>query len=225
VHTSCVSRRLGLTAGGGPSLGALTLFLDDACKAVGLQGAPDLLLASNTLGPGHRAGVGILILRCLYTEFILLKDDIHRTRDGRVVRCGERWGGHRLSLVNTYWPTSAPCRGQLPSASRHACQRRFFTEVLLPVVQPCTAGSLVIVGDYNFVADAALYRSTLQSGAASNPDSSAEEVTAVQVFTALKTAGHLVVDVFRQVHRQARVILTAGTNPALDSIGSCSRTI
>jgi hypothetical protein len=31
---------------GGPSSGALTLFLDDACKAVGLRGVPELLLAS-----------------------------------------------------------------------------------------------------------------------------------------------------------------------------------
>jgi exonuclease III len=170
---------------GGLSSGVLTLFLDDACKAVGLRGVPDLLLASNTLGPGHRAGVGILVLRRPDTELVLLEDDIHRTPDGRVLRCGVWWGGHRLSLVNTYWPTAAPRRGQLPSASRHAGQRRFFTEVLLPAVQPCTTGSLVIMGDFNFVADAALDRSTLPSGATSNPDRRAEEATAVQVFTAL----------------------------------------
>jgi exonuclease III len=197
---------------GGLSSGALTLFLDDACKAVGLRGVPDLLLASNTLGPGHRAGVGILVLRRPDTELVLLKDDVHRTPDGRVVRCGVRWGGHRLSLVNTYWPTAAPRRGQLPSASRHACQRRFFTEVLLPAVQPCTAGSLVIMGDFNFVADAAIDRSTLPSGAASNPDRRAEEATAEQVFTALQTAGHPVVDAFRQVHRRARGYTHSGHN-------------
>jgi hypothetical protein len=71
---------------GGLSSGALTLFLDDACKAVGLRGVPDPLLASSTLGPGHRAGVGILELRRLDTEFVLLKDDIHRTPDGWVVQ-------------------------------------------------------------------------------------------------------------------------------------------
>jgi hypothetical protein len=38
---------------GGLSSGVLTLFLDDACKAVGLQVVPDFLLASSTLGPGH----------------------------------------------------------------------------------------------------------------------------------------------------------------------------
>jgi hypothetical protein len=105
---------------GGLSSGSLTLFLDDACKVVGLRGVPDLLLASNTLGPGHRAGVGILVLCRPDTELLLLKGDVHRTPDGRVVRCGIRWGGQRLSLVNNYWPTSAPRRGQLPSASRHA---------------------------------------------------------------------------------------------------------
>jgi hypothetical protein len=134
---------------GGLCSAALTLFLDDACKAVGLRGVPDLLLTSNTLGPGHRAGVGILVLHRPVTELVLLKYDAHSTPDGRVVWCGVRWSGHRLSLVKTYWPTSAPRRGQLPSASRHAYQRRFFTEVLLPVVQPCTAGSLVIVGVFN----------------------------------------------------------------------------
>jgi hypothetical protein len=41
-------------------------------------------------------------------------------------------GRAQASLVNTYLPTAAPRRGQLPSASRRACQRRFFTEVLLP---------------------------------------------------------------------------------------------
>jgi hypothetical protein len=71
-----------------------------------------------------------------------------------------------------------------------------------------------------YVADAALDRSTLPSGAASNSDRNAEEATAVQVFTALKTAGHLVVDASRH-----RVILTMGTTPALDSTGSCPRTI
>jgi hypothetical protein len=121
---------------GGPSSGAPTLFLDDACKAVGLPGVPDLLLASNTLGLGPRAGVGILVLRRPDTEFVLLKDDIHRTPDGRYMQCGVCWGGHRLSLVNAYWLTSAPRREQLPSASRHTCQRRLFTEVLLPVAQP-----------------------------------------------------------------------------------------
>jgi exonuclease III len=80
------------------------------------------------------------------------------------------------------------------------------------VVHPCTAGSLVIVGDFNFVADAALDRSTLPSGAASNPDRKAEEATAVQVFTALKTAGHPVVDAFRQVHRRARAYANSGHN-------------
>jgi hypothetical protein len=63
---------------------------------LGLRGVPDLLLASNTLGPGHRAGVGILVLRRPDTELVLLKDDVHRTPDGRVLRCGVRWGGHRL---------------------------------------------------------------------------------------------------------------------------------
>jgi hypothetical protein len=132
----------------------------------------------------------ILVLRRPDTELVLLKDDVHSTPDGRIVRCGVQWRGHRLSLVNIYWPTSAPHRGQLPSVSCHACQRRFFTEVLLPVVQPCTAGSLVIVGNFNSVANAALDRSTLPYGTASNPDRSAEEADAVQVFTAFKTAGH-----------------------------------
>jgi hypothetical protein len=72
------------------SSGALTLFLDDACKAVGLRGVPDLLLASNTLGPGHRAGVGILVLRRPDTELFLIKDGVHRTPDVRVSRCGVR---------------------------------------------------------------------------------------------------------------------------------------
>jgi hypothetical protein len=53
-----------------------------------------------------------------------------------------------------------------------------------------THGSLVIMGNFNLVANAALDRSTLPSGAASNPDRSAEEANAVQVFTAFKTAGH-----------------------------------
>jgi exonuclease III len=127
---------------------------------------------------------------------------------------GVEYGGAGTGFpcVNTYWPTSAPRRGQLTPASRHACQRRFFTEVLLPVVQPYTAGSLVIVGDFNFVADAALDRSTLPSGVASNPDRSAEEATAVQVFTALQTAGHPVEDAFRQLHRQARGYTHSGHN-------------
>jgi hypothetical protein len=38
------------------SSATLTLLLDAACKVVGLQSVPDLLLAFNALGPGHRAG-------------------------------------------------------------------------------------------------------------------------------------------------------------------------
>jgi hypothetical protein len=71
---------------------------------------------------------------------------------------------------------------------------------------------MVIMGDFSFVADAALDRSTLQSGAASNPDRRAEEATAVQVFIALKTVGHPVVDAFRQVHRRARGYSHSGHN-------------
>jgi hypothetical protein len=73
------------------SSGALKLFLDDACKAVGLRGVPDLLLASNTLGPGYRAGVGILVLRCPDTGLVLIMDEVHSTPDGRVLRC--EYGG------------------------------------------------------------------------------------------------------------------------------------
>jgi hypothetical protein len=82
-----------------------------------------------------------------------------------------------------------------------------------------------MLGDFNFVTDAALDRSTLPSGAASNPDRCAEEATALQVFTALKTAGHPVVDAFRRCTVGHGVILTMGTTPALVSTGSCSRTI
>jgi hypothetical protein len=81
-----------------------------------------------------------------------------------------------------------------------------------------------MVRDFNYVADAALERSTLPYGAASNPDRSTEEATAVQVITALKTAGHPVVDAFGRCTVGHGVILTVGTTPALDSTGSCSRT-
>jgi hypothetical protein len=65
------------------------LFLDDACKAAGLQRVPDLLLTSNKLGPEHREGVGILVLRRPGTVLVLLKDDVHRM----VWLCGVEYGG------------------------------------------------------------------------------------------------------------------------------------
>jgi hypothetical protein len=68
------------------------------------------------------------------------------------------------------------------------------------------------MGDFSFVADAALDCSTLPSGAASNPDRRAEEATAVQVFTALKTAGCTVMDAFWQMHRPARDYTHSGHN-------------
>jgi hypothetical protein len=171
----------------------LTLFLDDACKVAGLQGVPDLLLVPNSLGSGRRDTIGIPLPRRPGTELVLLEDDVQRTPDGQVVR----WGG------NTYGPTLTQRRWQLAFCSHQACQRRLFAEVMQPGVQPCTAGNLVIVEDLNFVANAACDRSTLPFGAASNPDRSADETIAVQVFTDLKTGGRPMVDEFRPVHSQA----------------------
>jgi hypothetical protein len=112
-----------------------------------------------------------------------------------------------------------PRRGQLPSVTRHACQSLFFTEDLLPVVQPCTAGSLVIVGDFTLPMPPLIaprchlvLPATLTGVQRRQLPYKSSLGIRWWIHSGRCTVGH-------------GVILKVGTTLALDSTGSCSRTI
>jgi hypothetical protein len=142
-------------------------------------------------GGAHYAGVAIIQLRALPGLSIhLAPSGAHPS--GRLLHCIVVWGGHRLSLVNTYWPIG------------HSAKRNYRDQVLLPHLPHCLRASLLLVGDFNNVPDAAADRMpTAGSNRQLTLGRRSEERVAAELVAALTHADAPVADVYRHFYPAA----------------------
>lgn len=167
----------------------ICLWLQQAAQ---LQQVPGYtpLWAHNTCEPGHNSGVAVFVRTDLLASGRLVHGPPVTTPDGRVLSVRVQWGGHDLTVVNTYWPLTA------------TAQRAFLCSVLGPVLQGAPAGSLVLTGDFNHVPDPAVDRTCLPGGDQFNATRRGEVETAKQLQASLALRQHDMVDAYRHLHPQ-----------------------
>ena len=144
--------------------------------------SPLAFWAHNTTEPEASAGVLVLVRRALVTSGALQLGEPQRSDSGRLLVLPLRWGGHDLHLATVYVPVNSPAR-------RHA----FIRDELAPVAAAAPAGGLVVMGDFNYVADAGLDRVN-----AAGHQGAAEPQTEERLLRVL--APHNAVDGWRQTH-------------------------
>ena len=171
---------------GGQSEEQLRQWFQRAAQTVGV-GEARVVFGSNSLHDGHRAGVAVLALSGVSGHRLQLRVR-HASTDGRCLTCDLEWAGHRFLLANTYWP------------NQHTQQERFLEEVLRPAVGRVGRGSLLLLGDFNFVPDAALDRSRLLGGQVWNMDRLGQGLLHQRLLSVLQEQGHTVLDAFRCKH-------------------------
>jgi exonuclease III len=136
----------------------------------------------------HSAGVAILVRNSIigqgltvHSERVHFSADPHDPAFGRFLSLPVNWHGQALHLTCTYMPNTSPD------------QRRLITSHLQPLPSPTHPNSAlhIVGGDFNFVEDCALDRSSRAAGL-SRPD----EGTSVH----LRTSCPDLCDVFRLLH-------------------------
>ncbi len=183
VHVVCVQE---VWAGRGrPSAACIHQWLQAAAEA-GRWPLPTTVFACNTQAGG--GGVAVLVLCPVVASFPVQVTELSSTPDGRLLACRLAWGGHSLTVVNTYWP-------QLPDD-----QRVMLDTAVRAAVTTARRGGLMLVGDFNHVPDAALDRTPLPGGRTHNSDRLAEEATAARLAALLRETGHQCADAYRERH-------------------------
>ena len=129
-----------------------------------------------------------MVLCPVVASFPVQVTELSSTPDGRLLACRLAWGGHSLTVVNTYWP-------QLPDD-----QRVMLDTAVRAAVTTARRGGLMLVGDFNHVPDAALDRTPLPGGRTHNSDRLAEEATAARLAALLRETGHQCADAYRERH-------------------------
>jgi exonuclease III len=179
-----------------PSQHEAAAWIYSACTdpaLAGLQLAPPTCLCASNVqdGGAHYAGVVIILLRAIPGLLIhLAPSGAHPS--GRLLHCIVGWGGHLLSFVNTYWPIG------------HGAQRNYRDQVLLPHLPHCLRASLLLVGDFNNVPDAAADRMfTVGSNRQLTPRWRSEERVAAELVAALAHADAPVADAYRHFYPAA----------------------
>lgn len=192
--------------GQGCSEAQLSLWLQQAAEHLQI---PQLQVwfCNNTQADGHRAGVAVVQLSSPPSGQLQVLVT-HRSPDGRCMRVRLRWAGHKLHLLNTYWPND---RQQ---------QQQFITSTLLPAATHLRQHSLVTMGDFNFVPNAELDRTLLPDGTAWNADRASETRMERSLNDQLQQANQPSVDAFRSKHPTARGFsyLTGRSGARLDRV-------
>jgi exonuclease III len=180
----------------------LELWVAQLAAAAGEQ-PPQVFWAHNTSDPAASAGVAVLVRRALITSGALQLGAVQRSDSGRLLVLPMRWGGHDLHLATVYMP---------PYEAGH--RRAFIADELTPAVAAVPAGSLVLLGDFNYVLDARLDRANAAGTVgASEP---ATDAALQQVL-----APHGSVDVWREVRGQVAggyTLVRAGAQSRIDRV-------
>ena len=174
---------------GGTSQEQLQLWIQQAADHLQLPGL-QVWFCNNTLGDGHRAGVAVVQLGSPPAGQLSVQVT-QRSPDGRCMRVRVRWAGHKLHLLNTYWPNE---RQQ---------QQHYLTATFHPAASGLRQNSLVTMGDFNFVPNAEWDRSRLQDGAAWNADRLSEQRMERSLADLMQQLHQPSVDAFRAKHPTA----------------------
>jgi hypothetical protein len=125
--------------------GCYSACTDPALAGLALAPPTCLFASSMQDGGAHYAGVTSIQLRALPGL------SVHPAPFGahpscRPLHCIVVWDGHRLSLVNTYWPIGC---------TSGSAQWNYRDQAVLPHLPHCLRASLLLVRDFNNVPDAA----------------------------------------------------------------------
>lgn len=183
------------------------MWVQQTADALGIS-APQMVFGNNTLADNHPANVAVLVLRPVPAGDLQVAAT-YACSDGRWLLCKLEWAEHSLRMANTYWP------------NERAAQARFRANVVVPALANVPRHSLVMVGDFNFVAWAERDRSRLDVKAAWNKDRLAEIRLEEQILADLCRIRQRVIKAYRSKHpKSTGFALVRGITTCCSPLGS-----